>query len=47
MNICVIGAGFVGLVTSVFFAEMGHNVICIDKDETKINKINHRKSSFF
>ena len=47
MNICVIGAGFVGLVTSVFFAEMGHNVICIDKDETKINKINNGNPPFF
>ncbi|BBH54046.1 UDP-glucose dehydrogenase family protein [Fluviispira sanaruensis] len=40
MNICLIGAGYVGLVSAVCFAEMGHNVICVDKDEHKISLLN-------
>lgn len=39
MNIGVIGAGYVGLVTGVCFSEMGNNVICADIDEAKINKL--------
>ncbi|MFW6136567.1 MAG: UDP-glucose dehydrogenase family protein [Candidatus Aminicenantaceae bacterium] len=38
MNIGVIGTGYVGLVTAVGLAELGHNVIGTDKDEDKINK---------
>lgn len=47
MKICVIGAGFVGLVTSVYFAESGHEVICVDFDEKKIDSINSGKAHFF
>ncbi len=39
MNITVIGTGYVGLVTGTCFAEVGHNVICLDKDIPKINKL--------
>ncbi len=35
-RICVIGAGYVGLVTSVCLAELGHDVICLDIDAAKI-----------
>ncbi len=35
MNIAVIGTGYVGLVTGVVLAELGNNVICVDKDEKK------------
>ena len=40
MNIAVIGAGYVGLVSGVCFSEMGNNVICIDVDPQKIEKLN-------
>lgn len=36
MNICVIGTGYVGLVTGTCFAEAGHEVICVDCDAQKI-----------
>ena len=39
MQVSVIGAGHVGLVTSACFAEMGHSVLCMDVDEGKIDGI--------
>jgi UDPglucose 6-dehydrogenase len=39
MNICVIGTGYVGLVTGACFAEFGVNVICADNDESKIDRL--------
>jgi UDPglucose 6-dehydrogenase len=36
VSICVIGSGYVGLVAAVCFAEMGHQVICVDNDEAKV-----------
>ncbi|HEY3913744.1 MAG TPA: UDP-glucose/GDP-mannose dehydrogenase family protein [Verrucomicrobiae bacterium] len=36
MNLTLIGTGYVGLVTGTCFAEAGHNVICVDKDESKV-----------
>lgn len=39
MKVCVIGAGYVGLVTSACLSEIGHNVICADKDSNKINML--------
>jgi len=38
MNICVIGTGYVGLVTGTCFADFGVNVSCVDKDAEKINE---------
>ena len=35
-NITIIGTGYVGLVTGACLAEIGHNVICVDKDQAKI-----------
>jgi UDPglucose 6-dehydrogenase len=40
MNICVVGVGYVGLVTGTCFAEFGNNVVCIDNDEDKIRRLN-------
>lgn len=39
MRITVVGAGYVGLVTAVCFADSGHNVTCLDKDEVKIGML--------
>ena len=39
MNLCVIGVGYVGLTTGTCFADLGHQVTCVDVDETKIEKL--------
>jgi len=39
MNVVMIGSGYVGLVSGACFAEFGANVICVDKDESKINSL--------
>ncbi|HSS44551.1 MAG TPA: hypothetical protein VLO07_04335, partial [Thermoanaerobaculia bacterium] len=36
MNICMIGTGYVGLVTGACLADFGMHVVCVDKDESKI-----------
>ena len=36
VQIAVVGSGYVGLVAAVCFAEMGHSVICVDNDESKV-----------
>ena len=39
MNISVIGTGYVGLVTGTCFAETGNNVLCVDIDEAKVERM--------
>jgi UDPglucose 6-dehydrogenase len=39
VNICVIGTGYVGLVTGACFAEFGVNVVCVDKEADKIRSL--------
>ena len=39
MKICMIGTGYVGLVSGVCFSDLGNDVICIDKDLKKINNL--------
>jgi len=39
MNITVVGTGYVGLVTGTCFAETGNNVICVDIDASKVEKM--------
>lgn len=40
MNICIIGTGYVGLVTGTCLSELGNHVICVDMAEEKIQKLN-------
>jgi UDPglucose 6-dehydrogenase len=41
MNICVIGCGYVGLVTGAVFADLGNEVVCVDVVEEKIQQLNN------
>jgi len=43
MNIAIVGSGYVGLVTGVCLAQIGHKVICVDVDEEKIKKLKKGK----
>ena len=40
MKLCMIGTGYVGLVSGTCFADIGNQVYCVDNDEKKINKLN-------
>ena len=39
MKLCMIGTGYVGLVSGVCFSDLGNTVYCVDKDQSKINKL--------
>ena len=39
MKLCMIGAGYVGLVSGVCFSDLGNEVICVDKDLNKIENL--------
>ncbi|WP_120716288.1 UDP-glucose dehydrogenase family protein [Tsuneonella amylolytica] len=39
MKIAMVGSGYVGLVSGACFADFGHDVVCIDKDQTKIDRL--------
>ena len=47
MKIAVIGTGYVGLVTGTCFAETGNDVICVDIDEKKVNKLKSGKVTIY
>lgn len=39
MDLCIIGSGYVGLVSGACFAEIGHHVICVDNDQRKVDML--------
>jgi UDPglucose 6-dehydrogenase len=43
----MIGTGYVGLVSGTCFADIGHTVYCVDKDEAKIEKLNSSQSPIY
>ncbi len=40
MRVAMIGSGYVGLVSGACFADFGHDVVCVDKDPSKIERLN-------
>jgi UDPglucose 6-dehydrogenase len=47
MKISVVGTGYVGLVSGVCLAEVGHEVVCIDNNAAKVEKINAGQSPIY
>ena len=47
MKICMIGTGYVGLVSGTCFADLGNKVYCVDKDKIKINKLKNEISKIY
>ena len=47
MRVTMIGAGYVGLVSGVCFADFGHDVVCVDKDERKIALLREGKMPIY
>jgi UDPglucose 6-dehydrogenase len=47
MQVCVIGTGYVGLVTGVCLAQIGHQVICVDNDVQKVKLMQSGQSPMF
>ena len=47
MKICVIGTGYVGLVSGACFADLGNNVCCVDKNKDKIDLLNNNQIPIF
>lgn len=46
-KIAVIGLGYVGLITTLIFADAGYEVVCIDKDKNKINLLKNKEMPFY
>ncbi len=47
MKICMIGAGYVGLVSGACFSEFGWNVVCVDKDISRLDMLNAGRSPIY
>jgi len=43
VKICILGTGYVGLVSGTCFSDLGNNVICVDRDQKKIESLNSGK----
>ena len=46
-KLCMIGTGYVGLVSGVCFADLGNQVICVDQDKEKIKKLKYGISPIY
>ena len=47
MRVCIVGTGYVGLVSGACFAELGHQVTCVDVDKRRVEALQRRKSPIF
>ena len=47
MKVCVVGTGYVGLTTGVSLAFLGHDVVCVDLDETKVESLRAGRSPIY
>ena len=47
MKICMIGTGYVGLVSGACFSDLGNSVWCVDKNKEKIDLLNSNQIPFF
>jgi len=47
MNVCVMGTGYVGLTTGAVFADLGNDVVCVDKVEAKIEMLKQGKMPIY
>lgn len=47
MKICVVGTGYVGLVSGTCFAETGNTVICVDIDENKVERLSRKECTIY
>ncbi len=47
MNVAIIGTGYVGLPTGVGLAELGHQVVCIDREQSKIDALRAGKITLY
>lgn len=46
MKICIVGTGYVGLVSGVCYSEVGHEVTCVDKDMKKVEQLKMKPFSY-
>ena len=47
MKLCFIGTGYVGLVSGTCFSDLGHTVVCVDQDVTKVDQLNAGQVPFY
>jgi UDPglucose 6-dehydrogenase len=47
MRVCILGTGYVGLVTGACLARIGHDVVCIDSNEAKVRLMEAGESPIY